>query len=55
MGTRAELLAVVGERYRGSGRGDRSRMLDESVVVTGYHRKHAVRLLSRGSDVDEQP
>ena len=54
-GTRAELLAVVGERYRGSGRGERSRILDEFVAVTGYHRKHAIRLLTRDSQASAQP
>jgi hypothetical protein len=48
MGTRAELLGAIGGRYRGGGRAERSRILDEFVAVGGYHRKHAIRLLSRG-------
>ena len=48
MATRDELLAAVVARYRGSGRADKSRILDEFAAVTGYHRKHPVRLLRRG-------
>ncbi len=47
MATRTELLTAVGERYRQGGRKERSAMLGEFVAVTGYHRKHAIRLLSR--------
>ncbi len=36
IGTRAELLAAVGERYRNSGRGERSRILDKFGAVTCY-------------------
>lgn len=42
---RAELVKAVGARYRASSRGDKTRILDEFVRVTGYHRKHAVRVL----------
>jgi hypothetical protein len=45
MGTRRELTAAVAERYKGSNRAEKARILDEFVVVTGFHRKHAVRLL----------
>lgn len=45
MATRGELLAAIGDRYRASGRAERTKILDEFVVVTGYHRKHAIRLL----------
>lgn len=34
------------ERYVNAGRREKSRILDEVVTVTGYHRKAAVRLLS---------
>lgn len=36
MGTRKELIAVVGERYRASGRAERGMILDELVGLTGY-------------------
>jgi hypothetical protein len=45
MATKGELLAAIGDRYRASSRAERTRILDEFVAVTGYHRKHAIRLL----------
>jgi hypothetical protein len=46
MATRRELTAAVGQRYReASRRAEKARILDEFVVVTGFHRKHAMRLL----------
>ena len=45
MATRNELLTALGERYRGCGRTEKARILDEFVLVSGYHRKHAMRLL----------
>ena len=46
MVTRTELVAAIGERYRAGPRIARSPILDEFVAVNGYHRKHAIRLLS---------
>jgi hypothetical protein len=46
MATREELLGVLRQRYAGSCRAERRRILDEFVAVSGYHRKHAIRLLS---------
>ena len=43
--TKAELVAAIGDRYRASSRVERTKILDEFVAVTGYHRKHAIRLL----------
>ncbi|OBP73535.1 integrase [Mesorhizobium loti] len=48
MATRKELTTAVSERYRASTRAEKARILDEFVVVTGFHRKHAMRLLRRG-------
>ena len=45
MATRVELVEAVGERYRSSDRVSKGRVLDEFVAVTGFHRKHAMRLL----------
>src|SRR5664279_4618673 len=45
MATRNELLRATVLRYRHGTRGERSRMLDEFAALTGYHRKHAMRLL----------
>jgi hypothetical protein len=44
--TRQELLTAVVARYARSGREDKTRILDEFARITGYHRKHAIRLLS---------
>ena len=45
MTTRKELVAALQLRYGGATFGDRIRILDEFVALTGYHRKHAIRLL----------
>ena len=45
MAAKAELVAAIGDRYRASSRTERTKILDEFVAVTGYHRKHAIRLL----------
>lgn len=44
--TRAELVEAVGERYRSGSRLEKQRILEEFVAITGYHRKHAIRLLN---------
>lgn len=46
--TRDELVTAIARRYRESGRKEKTRILDEFVAVTGYHRKHALRVLHRG-------
>jgi hypothetical protein len=45
MTTRKELVEALRERYRVAAFGDRIKILDEFVAVTGYHRKHAIRVL----------
>jgi hypothetical protein len=45
MATRDELVAAIADRYSRGGRAERGRILDEFVAVTGFHRKHAARLL----------
>jgi hypothetical protein len=45
MTTRRELIAALQLRYGSATFGDRIRILDEFVALTGYHRKHAIRLL----------
>jgi hypothetical protein len=49
MATRDELITAVSRRYGEAGRIERGRILDEFVAVTGYHRKHAMRVLRLGS------
>ena len=48
MATRDELLAAVSERYRASNRADKKTIIDEFAASTGYHRKHAMRVLRTG-------
>jgi hypothetical protein len=45
MTTRKELTEALRARYRSSPLGDRIKILDEFVALTGYHRKHAIRVL----------
>jgi len=45
MSTRDELVVALSGRYASSNRKERGRILDEFVVVSGLHRKHAMRLL----------
>ena len=45
MATRKELVAALQLRYSSAAFGDRIKILDEFVALTGYHRKHAIRLL----------
>ncbi len=42
--TRRALLQAIGDRYRAGTKDEKLRILDEFVAVTGYHRKHAIRL-----------
>jgi hypothetical protein len=44
--SRRELLAVVVPRYRAAHGIDRTRILDEFVASSGYHRKYALHLLN---------
>ncbi|WP_424137743.1 ISNCY family transposase [Roseomonas chloroacetimidivorans] len=48
MATRDELVAVTAERYARAGRRERGLILDEFTAVTGFHRRHATRLLRSG-------
>ena len=40
-----ELTAAIRQRYARSSKQEKARILDEFVQMTGYHRKHAIRLL----------
>ena len=48
MAARDELVAAIAGRYAQGDRGERGRILDEFTAVTGFHRKHAMRLLRAG-------
>ena len=44
--TKAELVQVLRIQYRKSPKMEKTRILDQFISVSGYHRKHAIRLLS---------
>src|SRR4051812_13280435 len=48
MAMRDELVAAVIERYSKGRRAEKGRILDAFVAVTGFHRKHAMRVLRGG-------
>ncbi len=52
MATRDELLDALMARYGQATRMDKGRIVTEFAAVTGYHRKHAARLLRGGSKVN---
>ena len=52
MATRDELVVAIGRRYADADRVERGLVLDEFTTLTGFHRKHAARLLRRGPGVD---
>jgi len=41
-----ELVQVLRPRYRSGTKIEKAKILDELIVVTGFHRKHAIRLLA---------
>ena len=45
MTTRKELVEALRLRYRRAAFSDRIKILDQSVALTLYHRKHAIRVL----------
>ena len=46
MTTRRELTAAIRQRYQAVDRPSKKMILDEFTQVTGYHRKHAIRVLT---------
>jgi len=51
MATRRELVEGPGERYLKDDVSEKSKVLDELIAVTGYHRKHAIRALRKNPRV----
>ena len=54
MTTRKELIEAIGVRYRDVATSERKAILDEFVSLTGYHRKHATRVLGTVSRVEQK-
>lgn len=53
---RKELVRVLRDRYRKVTRIEKTMILNEFVALTGYHRKHAIQILTRDSALtDKQP
>lgn len=50
---RQELVKAIRERYVASSSSDKHRILDEFVALTGYHRKHAIRVLRSSASAAE--
>jgi hypothetical protein len=48
MAARDELVAAIAGRYSQADRTEWGRILDEFTAITGFHRKHAMRLLRTG-------
>jgi len=54
----AELIGALKQRYSRARKDEKTRILDEFVAVSGFHRKHAIRVLSgrsRASCGDRKP
>lgn len=52
--TRHDLLQAVHARYRAGTKDEKLRILDQVVAITGYHRKHVIRLM-RARPVAQAP
>jgi len=45
LNSKRELLEAIRPRYLKAGKAEKRKMLDEFTAATGYHRKHAIRVL----------
>lgn len=50
-----EVTPAVAERYRAAGRREKGRILDAQCATTGWHCKHAVRVLRTGVQPLREP
>jgi hypothetical protein len=46
--SKRELVDTIRPRYLKAPRKEKSSIIDEFIAITGYHRKHAIRLLRKG-------
>ncbi len=53
--TRKELIEVLRVRYANTDRDGKQAILDEFVAVSGYHRKHAIRVLGEKTEANRPP
>ena len=49
------MLATIRDRYQRSSKGDKGRILDEFIAITGHYRKHGIRLLAQSGDGEGKP
>jgi hypothetical protein len=52
--SKCELLEVVRPRYLKAKKPEKQKMLDEFTAATGYHRKHAIRVLKNQRQVQNR-
>ena len=53
--TRHDLLQAVHARYRAGTKDEKLRILDHVVAITGYHRKHVIRLMRARPTIAQAP
>src|SRR2546421_5386281 len=53
--TRREVIQAVVSRYQASSRPEKQQILNELTKVTGFHRKHALRVLKRWRTSTQDP
>ncbi|EHG4046808.1 hypothetical protein J4486_005423 [Salmonella enterica] len=46
MDTRRQLLRALKTRYQAASKAEKTRILEEFILISGYHRKSAIRLLN---------
>lgn len=44
---RRDIVQAISERYAAATKVEKAKILDEFVAITGYHRKHAIRVLKK--------
>ncbi len=46
MDTRRQLLRMLKTRYQAASKAEKTKILEEFILISGYHRKSAIRLLN---------